>query len=91
MLSTYAGTITIFICFNAYVKDYIARTDLGRAETLRLLASDADAEDIQARDEDARRKGVNSVPTFLVAQQYVVSGAQPPEVWDKVIAELAGK
>ena len=39
MLSTYAGTITIFICFNAYVMDYIARTDLGRSETLRLTYS----------------------------------------------------
>jgi len=57
---------------------------------LRLLASDADADDLQARDEDARRKGVNSVPTFLVAQKYVVSGAQPTEVWEKVIAEIQG-
>jgi predicted DsbA family dithiol-disulfide isomerase len=59
------------------------------AATLRLLQSDADAEDIAARDADARAKGVNSVPTFLVAQQYVVSGAQPAELWGKVIAELS--
>jgi MFS transporter, ACDE family, multidrug resistance protein len=39
MLSAYAGTVTIFICFNAYVMDYIARTDLGRSETLRLTYS----------------------------------------------------
>jgi predicted DsbA family dithiol-disulfide isomerase len=57
--------------------------------TLRLLHSDADAEDIAARDADARTKGVTSVPTFLIAQQYVVSGAQPPELWAKVIADLA--
>jgi predicted DsbA family dithiol-disulfide isomerase len=56
---------------------------------LRLLASDADADDLVARDQDARRKGVNSVPTFLVAQHYVVTGAQPVEVWEKVIAEIA--
>ncbi|MGL4236339.1 DsbA family oxidoreductase [Tabrizicola sp.] len=57
--------------------------------TLRLLHSDADADDIRARDEDARRKGVTAVPTFLIAQQYVVAGAQPPDVWANVIAELA--
>jgi predicted DsbA family dithiol-disulfide isomerase len=57
--------------------------------TLRLLGSDADAEDIAARDADARGKGVNSVPTFLIAQQYVVAGAQPPDLWGKVIEELA--
>jgi predicted DsbA family dithiol-disulfide isomerase len=59
------------------------------AATLRLLHSDADAEDIAARDADARAKGVNSVPTFLIAQQYVVSGAQPPELWGQVIQDLA--
>lgn len=58
--------------------------------TLRLLSSDADAEDISARDADARAKGVTAVPTFLIAQHYVVSGAQPPELWGQVIKELAG-
>jgi predicted DsbA family dithiol-disulfide isomerase len=70
--------------------DIAGENGMDRAATLRLLQSDADADDIQARDEDARRKGVNAVPTFLVAQQYVVSGAQPTETWDKVIAELTG-
>lgn len=69
--------------------DIAASEGMDRETILRLLASDADADDIQARDEDARRKGVNSVPTFLIAQQYVVSGAQPTEVWEKVIAEIA--
>lgn len=59
-----------------------------RAMVERLLASDADAEDIAARDADSRRKGVSAVPTFLIAQQYVVSGAQPPEVWGNIIDEL---
>lgn len=68
--------------------DIAAEGGMDRAATLRLLQSDADAEDIAARDADARAKGVNAVPTFLVAQQYVVSGAQPPDLWTKVIAEL---
>ncbi|WP_136644573.1 DsbA family oxidoreductase [Tabrizicola sp. YIM 78059] len=61
------------------------------AATLRLLQSDADADDIAARDADARAKGVSSVPTFLVAQTYVVTGAQPPGLWAQVIAELADR
>lgn len=71
--------------------DIAGENGMDRAATLRLLQSDADADDIQARDQDARQKGVNAVPTFLIAQQYVVSGAQPPETWNKVIAELAAK
>lgn len=56
----------------------------------RLLASDADRADIIARDTHARQRGVNSVPTFIVANTHVVPGAQPPELWEQVIAELAG-
>jgi predicted DsbA family dithiol-disulfide isomerase len=59
------------------------------AAVARLLGSDADADDIMARDRDARQKGVTAVPTFLIAQHYVVSGAQPPEMWRDVIDELA--
>lgn len=55
----------------------------------RLLATDADRDDLAARDLDARKKGVNAVPTFLIAQQYVLSGAQPPELWGQVIEEIA--
>lgn len=71
--------------------DIAGENGMDREATLRLLQSDADADDIAARDQDARHKGVNAVPTFLIAQQYVVSGAQPPETWGKVIEELAAR
>lgn len=64
---------------------------MNRAVTARLLASEADAEDIAARDLDARHKGVKAVPTFLVARHYVVTGAQPPEFWAKVARDLAAQ
>lgn len=69
--------------------DIAAAAGMDRAVTARLLDSDADADDIRARDVDARSKGVTAVPTFLIAQQYVVSGAQPPEFWDRVIDDIA--
>lgn len=71
--------------------DIAGENGMDREATLRLLQSDADADDIAARDQDARHKGVNAVPTFLIAQKYVVSGAQPPETWGKVIEELAAR
>ncbi len=75
----------------AVLADIAAAAGMDRAATLRLLQSDADADDLRARDEDARHKGVTAVPTFLIAQQYVVSGAQPPDMWAKVIGELTEK
>ena len=35
------ATVTVFICTNAYVMDYIARHELGRSETLKMLYSAA--------------------------------------------------
>lgn len=57
--------------------------------TRTLLSGDADAEDIKARDAHARSRGVTGVPTFVVANQYVLTGAQPPELWGKVIGEIS--
>ncbi len=58
------------------------------AVVLKLLKSDADREDIRNRDIHSRQMGVNSVPTYIVANQHAVPGAQPPELWEKVIGEI---
>lgn len=55
-----------------------------------LLASDADLQEVRDEDAQAREIGVTGVPTFIVAEQYALQGAQPPEVWAKVIEELSG-
>ena len=59
------------------------------AAIARLLASDADRDVVAAREAHARERGVNAVPTFVIADQYVLSGAQPPELWGQVIAEVS--
>ena len=86
--------------FNAY---FVEARDIGDHEVLgdiadsvgmdaavvqKLLKSDADREDISTRDSHSRQMGVSSVPTFIVANQHAVPGAQPPELWKKVIGEL---
>lgn len=58
------------------------------AVVMKLLKSDADLDDIKNRDTHSREMGVNSVPTFIVANQHAVPGAQPPEMWEKVIREI---
>jgi predicted DsbA family dithiol-disulfide isomerase len=89
--------------FRAYFRD---GRDIGDRDTLaalageagldsavvaRLLASDADRDDILARDRHARSRGVNAVPTFVIANQYALSGAQPVALWQQVIDEIAAK
>ncbi|WP_306004972.1 DsbA family oxidoreductase [Aquicoccus porphyridii] len=68
---------------------------LDAAVILKLLQSDADRDDIRARDAQSRKMGVTAVPTFIVAGQHAVPGAQPVELWQKVIddidAQVAGE
>jgi predicted DsbA family dithiol-disulfide isomerase len=54
----------------------------------RLLSSDADRDEVAAREQHARKRGVTSVPTFIVANQHAISGAQPASLWQQVIDEL---
>ncbi|MEM8538309.1 MAG: DsbA family oxidoreductase, partial [Pseudomonadota bacterium] len=74
---------------NSEVLADIADTaEMDAAMVAKLMASDADVDDIRARDAHSRKMGVNSVPTFIVAGQHAVPGAQPPAMWAKVIEEV---
>lgn len=55
---------------------------------LRLLATDEDTQLIRDKDASAREMGVNSVPTFIVASRHAVPGAQPTDLWLKVMDEI---
>ena len=56
--------------------------------TARLLATDADAQDIRERDAMIRERGLGGVPGFLIGRKYVLTGAQPAEVWTRLIDDL---
>lgn len=71
--------------------DLADSAEMDAALVARLLASDADRAEIAARDAHSREMGVSSVPTFIVAGQHAVPGAQPPHLWEKVIDELTSQ
>ncbi|MBJ3762965.1 DsbA family oxidoreductase [Maribius pontilimi] len=86
--------------FHAY---FIAGQDIGSRDVLlglagdvgldrgfieRLMDSGADRDEIAARDAHARARGVTGVPTFIIANQHAVPGAQPPELWNRVLDDL---
>ena len=64
-----------------------AEAGMDRAVVARLLAGDADRDAVRAEAEAAAAMGVTGVPTFILGGRYAVSGAQPPEVWVKLIRE----
>jgi len=61
---------------------------LDPAAIARLLASDADRAETEAEARAEAERGVTGVPTFLVAGQYAVSGAQPPDLWTRLADQI---
>lgn len=64
---------------------------MDRGVVAGLFERDADRELVETEEASAREMGVGSVPTFIVANKHVVTGAQPPELWAQVLEELAAK
>jgi len=54
----------------------------------QLLSGMNDVEDIRNRDAHSRKMGVSSVPTFIIANQHAVPGAQQPDMWKQVIEDI---
>ncbi len=70
-----------------------AAADVGLdADSVRKrLATDEDVELISAQARDASDKGISGVPTFLFAQKYAVSGAQPAEQLARAIRQVSAE
>ncbi len=75
----------------AVLADLAAGVGLDREMIARLLASDADCDTVATREEHARSRGVRAVPTFVIANTHVIEGAQPTELWLRVIDDLAAQ
>ncbi|PZF86965.1 DsbA family oxidoreductase [Micromonospora deserti] len=65
-----------------------AEAGLDGAEARRFLDSDERVEQLTAELAAARQLGVTSVPTFVLAGKYAVTGAQEPETLLAALAEV---
>jgi len=64
---------------------------LNENKTRDLFRSDTDLKSIIDRDKNSRMRGVTGVPTFIVANTHVLTGAQTLDLWSNVITEILKK
>ena len=69
--------------------DIAAEAGMDREMVAKLLAGDADREMVRGEIENARQMGVTGVPFFVFNGKYALSGAQPVEVLQQALSELA--
>ena len=68
------------------VANFSEGRDIGNRE---VLASGAFANEVREAEEFFRRNGINSVPAVIIEKKHLVSGGQPPEVFERALREIA--
>jgi predicted DsbA family dithiol-disulfide isomerase len=68
-----------------------AEIGLDADEMRKRLATDEDVALISAQAQEASDKGISGVPTFVFAQKYAVSGAQPAEMLARAIRQVSAE
>jgi len=71
--------------------DVAAKVGLDRGEAERILKSDAYADEVRMLEETFQRAGVRSVPAVIVNQRHLISGGQPPEVFEQALRQIAAQ
>ncbi|UPG94547.1 DsbA family oxidoreductase [Luteibacter aegosomatissinici] len=61
---------------------------LDRAKARQVLQSQAYALEVRAEEDVWIRRGINSVPTLVINQRYVISGGQTPEEFERQIRRV---
>jgi predicted DsbA family dithiol-disulfide isomerase len=64
---------------------------LDAEDVRRRLATNEDVDLISGWAQEASDKGISGVPTFVLAQKYAVSGAQPAELLARAIRQVSAE
>ena len=62
---------------------------LDAAEAAAVLADGRYADDVRAAEQAWQRAGINSVPAVVIDQKHLISGGQPPEVFEQALRRIA--
>jgi len=57
----------------------------------RILDTNEYADEVRALEDRWQQAGIHSVPATIVNGQYLISGGQPPEVFESALREIAAK
>jgi predicted DsbA family dithiol-disulfide isomerase len=68
-----------------------ARAGLDAAEARRVLESGAYVDEVRAAEQHWQQAGITSVPAVIINDRHLISGGQPPEVFERALRQLASE
>lgn len=62
---------------------------LDAARAREILASDTYADEVREREQFYLTQGIHSVPAIIINERHLISGGQPPEVFERALRQIA--
>ena len=62
---------------------------LDEARAARILAGDEFAAEVRQAERQWQDAGIQSVPAVILNRRHLISGGQPPEVFEQALRQLA--
>ena len=62
---------------------------LDAAEAVAVLSEGRYADEVRAAEAEWQQAGIQSVPAIVINRQHLISGGQPPEVFEKALRQIA--
>lgn len=64
---------------------------LDTEEAARILASDTYADEVREQERFYQQQGISSVPAIIINERHLISGGQPPEVFEQALRQIAAQ
>ena len=61
---------------------------LNTAKAAEVLASGAYADEVRAQERFYQQNGINSVPAVIINERHLISGGQPPDVFEQALRQI---
>ncbi len=75
----------------AVLLELIATLDLDMADARDVVSSDRYALDVRAAERHWQQAGISSVPAVIINDRHLISGGQPPEVFEQALRQIAAE
>ena len=69
--------------------DLVAQVGLDAVEATAVLDDGRYTDEVRAAEQEWQQAGINSVPAIVINQRHLISGGQPPDVFEQALRQIA--